>query len=184
MTKQLQLPLSLADAEALRAGDEVELSGWVLTGRDQACARIFKMLQAGEALPVDLKDQVIYLVGPSPAHPGEVIGSAGPTTSGRMNKFLPAMFGAGLRGVIGKGYLSDEAKRAIVQHNSVYFGAIGGTGALLSSSIEEVKVVAFEELLSEAMRLMRLNKFPAVVLNDSQGGDLYAAATGEGAKAP
>jgi fumarate hydratase subunit beta len=176
--RAINLPLTEADVISLRAGDEVELTGWVLTGRDQACARIYKMLQAGERLPVELHDQTIYFVGPSPAHPGEVIGSAGPTTSGRMNKFLPSMFAAGLRGVIGKGYLSDEAKRAIVEHRSVYLGAIGGTGALLSSAIEEVKVVAFEELLSEAMRLMRLKNFPVVVLNDAHGGDLYTSATG------
>src|SRR5688500_2136205 len=173
-TIQMTLPLSIADTQRLRAGDEVELTGWVLTGRDQACARIHQMLQAGEKLPVDIKDQVIYFVGPSPAKPGEVIGSAGPTTSGRMNKFLPAMFAAGLRGVIGKGYLSPEAKEAIVRHKAVYFGAIGGTGALLSGSIDEVKIIAFEELLSEAMRLMHLDRFPVVVLNDAQGGDLYA----------
>lgn len=177
MSRPLQLPLTDADARSLRAGDELELSGTVLTGRDQACARLFTLLQRREPLPVELKDWLIYFVGPSPARPGEVVGSAGPTTSGRMNHFLPAMFEAGLRGVIGKGYLSQETKDALTRHGGVYFGAIGGTGALLAQCIVDVRMVAFEELLSEALRLMQLERFPVVVLNDCHGGDLYADAT-------
>ena len=173
MSRLLRLPLSDDDATSLRAGDEVELTGTVLTGRDQACARLFALLQAGEPLPVELKGQLIYFVGPSPARPDEVIGSAGPTTSGRMDRFLPALLGTGLRGVIGKGYLSQPPKDALVQHRGVYLGAIGGTGALLSRCITQVRVIAFEELLSEAMRQMQLERFPVVVLNDCHGGDLY-----------
>jgi fumarate hydratase subunit beta len=176
VTRQLQLPLTVEQVESLHAGDEVELSGPVLTGRDQACARIFAMLREQQTLPVEPDGQLIYFVGPSPAPPGHVIGSAGPTTSGRMNRFIPALMAAGFRGFIGKGYLSEEAKEAFVRHRGVYFGAIGGTGALLSQSITEVQVVAFEELLSEAMRLMRVERFPAVVINDCHGGDLYADA--------
>jgi len=176
MTYEIELPIAAAQLASLRAGDEVELNGWVLTGRDQACARLFKLIEAGAELPVDIAGQLIYFVGPAPARPGEVIGSAGPTTSGRMNPFLPALLGAGLRGCIGKGYLSDSVKAALVRHGGVYFGAIGGSGALLSACIKEVKVLAFEELLSEAIHAMKFENFPSVVLNDSYGGDLYASA--------
>lgn len=176
MIRSLSLPLSDHDIRSLRAGDEVEISGEVLTGRDQACARIHNLLIEHKLLPIDLQGRVIYFVGPSPTKPGDIIGSAGPTTSGRMNRFLPALIAAGLRGVIGKGFLSDAAKNAFTTHRAVYFGAIGGTGALLSQSITDVRVVAFEELLSEAMRFMRLDRFPAVVLADSHGGDLYQQA--------
>jgi fumarate hydratase subunit beta len=180
---KLALPLSAETAAALRAGDEVELTGAVLTGRDQACARLFRMLEADEPLPVDLAGQLIYFVGPSPARPGTVVGSAGPTTSGRMNTFMPALLAAGLRGFIGKGYLSQTAKDSLVRHGAVYLGAIGGTGALLSLCIEEARVVAFPELLSEAIHVMRFRDFPTVVLNDARGGDLYQLATGAGADA-
>src|SRR4051794_23537564 len=173
VSRHLELPITTQEAEVLRAGDELELSGTVLTGRDQACARLFTMLETGQPLPIDPADQVMYFVGPSPAPPGKVIGSAGPTTSGRMNKFIPALVAAGFVGFIGKGYLSEEAKKSLIRHRAVYLGAIGGTGALLSQHITEVKVVAFEELLSEAMRVMRFDRFPVVVLNDCHGGDLY-----------
>jgi fumarate hydratase subunit beta len=176
VTRLVHLPIATTVIESLRAGDEVELSGVVLTARDQACARLFEMLQRDESLPIDLSGELIYFVGPSPAPQGQVVGSAGPTTSGRMNRFIPALLAAGLRGFIGKGYLSDGAKGALVQHRGIYFGAIGGTGALLSQRITEVKVVAFEDLLSEAIRTMHLERFPVVVLNDCYGGDLYAEA--------
>ncbi len=176
--RQLSLPIDAAAAAGLRAGDEVELTGTVLTGRDQACARLFRMMGAGEPLPVDLAGQLIYFVGPSPARPGAVVGSAGPTTSGRMNPFMPALLARGLRGFIGKGYLSHGVKEALVRHGGVYFGAIGGTGALLALCIEEARVVAFPELLSEAIHVLRFRRFPAVVLNDSVGGDLYDTALG------
>jgi fumarate hydratase subunit beta len=184
MNRQLRLPISAHEIESLHAGDEVEISGVFLTGRDQACARIFAMLQGQQQLPVDLAGKLIYFVGPSPAPPGLAIGSAGPTTSGRMNRFIPALLAAGLRGFIGKGYLSEEAKDAIVRHRGVYFGAIGGAGALLAQSIKEVTVVAFDELLSEAMRIMRVERFPVIVLNDCHGGDLYADATKGASAAP
>jgi fumarate hydratase subunit beta len=184
VTRQVQLPIATTVIESLRAGDEVELSGVVLTGRDQACARLAALLQEKQSLPIDLAGQLIYFVGPSPTPPGHIVGSAGPTTSGRMNRFIPALLAAGCRGFIGKGYLSEEAKRALVQHQGMYFGAIGGAGALLSQSISEIKVVAFEDLLSEAIRTMQLERFPAVVLNDCYAGDMYAdAKKGAAAKA-
>jgi fumarate hydratase subunit beta len=176
MAISVTLPLSEEAALDLRAGDEIELTGTVLTGRDQACARLTKMIENGEPLPVDLSGQLLYFVGPTPAKPGELIGSAGPTTSGRMNPFMPALLAAGLRGFIGKGYLAQPVKDALIAHRGVYFGAIGGSGALLSACIMSVEVVAFPELLSEAMRIMRFERFPVVVLNDAHGGDLYAAA--------
>lgn len=176
MTREIQLPITAEVACELRAGDEVGLTGYVFTGRDQACARMYQMIQRGEKLPIELAGQLIYFVGPSPAHPGEVVGSAGPTTSGRMNKFLPTFLDRGLRGFIGKGYLDQAVKDALVKHGGVYLGAIGGTGALLSLAIEEAKVIALPELLSEAIHQMKFNRFPVVVLNDSRGGDLYAQA--------
>ena len=176
MPREIHLPLEKEAAGTLRAGEEVELSGDVFTGRDQACARIHELLSRGGEPPVDLEGQLLYFVGPSPARNGEVVGSAGPTTSGRMNPFIPALMDHGLRGFIGKGYVSSQVKASLVQHGGVYLGAIGGTGALLSTTIEEVEVVAFGELLSEAVHRMRLKRFPAVVLNDCRGGDLYEAA--------
>lgn len=174
MSRSLSLPLDADVARGLRAGDEVRLSGSVLTGRDQACRRLHEAVAAGGRPPVDLAGQLIYFVGPSPARPGAVIGSAGPTTSGRMNAFMPGLLAAGVRGFLGKGYLSPQVKAALVEHGGVYLGAIGGTGALLSRSITACKVVAYPELLSEAVHRMTFHDFPAIVLNDSVGGDLYA----------
>jgi fumarate hydratase subunit beta len=175
--REIELPLTLKVAKQLRAGDEMELTGYVYSGRDQACARIFQMIQEGVKPPIDLAGELIYFVGPSPARPGQAVGSAGPTTSGRMNKFMPTLLEHGLRGFIGKGYLDQAVKEALTKHVGVYFGAIGGTGALLSLSIEEAKLIAFPELLSEAIHQMKLKNFPVVVLNDSRGGDLYAQAS-------
>ena len=180
--RELTLPLDPATAAGLRSGDEVELTGSVLTGRDQACARLAALISSGAALPVDLAGQLIYFVGPSPARPGAVVGSAGPTTSGRMNPFLPALLSRGLRGFIGKGYLGPAVKETLVRHGGVYFGAIGGTGALLALCIEEARVAAFPELLSEAIHVMRFRRFPAVVLFDSRGGDLYQPVPKPGAE--
>ncbi len=171
--KELILPLDLVTASSLRAGEEVLLSGEVLTGRDQACRRLHEMLAAGSELPVEISGQLIYFVGPSPAKPGEVVGSAGPTTAGRMNAFMPGLLAHGVRGFIGKGFLADSVKTALREKGGVYFGAIGGTGALLSQSITACEVVAFPDLLSEAIHRMRFENFPAIVLNDTVGGDLY-----------
>jgi fumarate hydratase subunit beta len=184
MTRHVELPINGETVESLRAGDEVKLSGVVYTARDQVCARLHAMLGDRVPLPVDPTGQIIYFAGPSPAPPGHVVGSAGPTTSGRMNRFIPRLLAEGFRGFIGKGHLSEAAKEAIVRHRGVYFGAIGGTGALLAQSITEVKVVAFEELLSEAMHMMRVERFPVVVLNDCHGCDLYAEARKGAATTP
>ena len=173
MTKPVELPLTEDAARGLRAGDAVELSGTVLTGRDQACARLAKILQQGDSLPVPIQGELIYFVGPSPARPGEVIGSAGPTTSSRMNPFIPHLLDGGMRGLIGKGFISAEAKAALRRHGGVYFGAIGGTGALLSQCIERAEVAAFPELLSEAVHRLVLRRFPVMVLHDTEGNDLY-----------
>jgi fumarate hydratase subunit beta len=172
----LTLPLSNQAVENLRAGEQVMLSGVVLTGRDQACARLDQLAKAQRPLPVDLTGQLIYFVGPTPARSGHVIGSAGPTTTGRMNSFLPTLLDQGLRGFIGKGYIDDAVKEAVRKHHAVYFGAIGGSGALLSSTITAVQEIAFPELLTESIKRLTLNQFPAVVLYDAHGGDLYAQA--------
>src|SRR5438874_9282293 len=168
--REILLPLAEQLAVELRAGEEVELTGAVLTGRDQSCARLFQMIREQAELPVDLAGQLIYFVGASPAPHGQVIGSAGPTTSGRMNPFLPTFLARGLRGFIGKGYLGEAVKAALLAHHGVYLGAVGGTGALLAGCIESARVVAFPELLSEAIQLLRLRRFPAVVLYDTGGG--------------
>lgn len=173
VVKNLTLPLDSETLLSLRSGEEVSLSGEVLTGRDQACRRLYDLIQEGKALPVTLTDQLIYFVGPSPTKPGEIVGSAGPTTAGRMNAFMPTLLAHGVRGFIGKGYLSAPVKGALREHGGVYFGAIGGTGALLSQSITACEVLAFPELLSEAIHRMRFDHFPAIVLNDAHGGDLY-----------
>lgn len=171
--REITLPLDRETALSLRAGEEVSLFGEVLTGRDQACRRLYEMLQAGTELPVEIAGQLIYFVGPSPAKPGEIVGSAGPTTAGRMNAFMPELLANGVAGFIGKGYLADTVKAALQEHAGVYFGAIGGTGALLSQCISACEVIAFPELLSEAIHRMTFRDFPAIVLNDTQGGDLY-----------
>ena len=129
MTRHLDLPVTVERGELLHAGDEVEISGWIVTARDVACARLCEILSDKRPLPVEPAGKLIYFVGPTPAPPGQPIGSAGPTTSGRMNRFIPDLLAAGFRGFIGKGHLSDEAKQAIVRHRGVYFGAIGGAGA-------------------------------------------------------
>lgn len=175
MIRQIQLPLAPELIHELRSGDELELFGTVLTGRDQACARLFHLIGNGQPLPVSLESQLLYFVGPSPAPPGHVIGSAGPTTTGRMNRFIPSLLQCGLKGVIGKGYLATDVKHSLRHYQAVYLGAIGGIGAMLSQSIEQVEIVAFEELLSEAMRRLTLQGFPVVVLNDTHGGDLYSS---------
>lgn len=173
MTRSISLPLTVKVAQELSVGDEVLLSGEVLTGRDQACRRLFELLEKGKPLPVSLAGQLIYFVGPTPAAPGRVVGSAGPTTASRMNPFLPKLLNSGISGFIGKGYIGDTVKSALVSNSGLYFGAIGGTGALLSQCIVACEVVAFHELLSEAIHRMKFRDFPVVVLYDTKGQDLY-----------
>ena len=173
--KILTAPFSIGEAGELRAGDLVELSGVIWTGRDAAHKRLIALLDAGKTLPVDLKDQVIYFTGPCPAPPGHVIGSAGPTTSGRMDAYSPRLIReCGLRGMIGKGVRSPEVAAAMRECTAIYFAATGGACALISQCVKKCDVVAFPELGPEAVYRLEVEKFPLVVAMDSAGGSLYA----------
>jgi len=171
--KEVRPPLSDADVESLKAGDRVRISGVVYTARDAAHARLLPLIEKGERLPIDVKGQIIYYTGPSPARPGTVIGSVGPTTASRMDKFTPALLALGLKGTIGKGYRGQAVKDALRQHKGVYFGSIGGAGAVLSEFVKKSEVVAYEDLGTEAIRRLEVEGFPAIVLYDCHGGDLY-----------
>lgn len=169
----LKTPLTDADIEKLRSGDVVLLSGTIYTGRDAAHKRLADALDKGDPLPLDLKGSLIYYVGPSPAPPGRPIGSAGPTTSYRMDTFAPRLHSLGLKGTIGKGRRSQEVKEAMVKYKAAYFGATGGAGALLSQRIKAAKVIAYEDLGPEAIRELTVEDFPLLVINDCYGGELY-----------
>ncbi len=171
--KEIRTPLSDADAESLRAGDRVRITGVIYTARDAAHGRLFPLIEKGEALPIDVRGAIIYYTGPSPARPGDVVGSIGPTTASRMDKFTPALLKLGLKGTIGKGYRGQPVKDALRQYKGVYMGAIGGAGAVLSRHIKKLEVVAYEDLGTEAIRRLEVDGFPAIVLNDCHGGDLY-----------
>jgi fumarate hydratase subunit beta len=170
---RLHLPLSEDDVAALRAGDRVLLCGALLAARDAAHQRFAEALGRGQPLPVDLAGQVLYYVGPTPARPGEVIGSAGPTTASRMDPFTPALLALGLKGTIGKGGRSPEVVEAMRRHRAVYFGAVGGAGALLSRCIRAAEVLAYEDLGPEAVRRLVVEDFPVIVVNDIEGRDLF-----------
>ncbi len=170
---RLSAPLTDADVERLRAGDRVLISGTVYTARDAAHARLVELLKRGEPLPFDLEGQIIYFVGPTPAPPGRPIGSAGPTTAYRMDPYSPILIEHGLKAMIGKGKRSPEVREALRRHKAVYLGAVGGAGALLSQRIVSAEVVAYEDLGPEAVRRLVVKDFPAVVVNDAHGGDLY-----------
>jgi fumarate hydratase subunit beta len=172
---KIQLPLKDADLERLRAGDHVLLSGVIYTARDAAHRRMVAALEKGEPLPFDVRGQVIYYVGPTPARPGRVIGSAGPTTSMRLDPYTPALLKAGLKGIIGKGARGPAVREALKKHKAVYFLAVGGTGALLSQRIKKVDIIAYEDLGTEAVRRMEVEDFPAIVVNDTCGNDLLEA---------
>ena len=171
--KAITTPLTDADVESLKAGDRVRISGVIYTGRDAAHARLFPLLEKGEALPIDVKGAIIYYTGPTPPREGDAIGAAGPTTASRMDKFTPALLAAGLKATIGKGYRGQPVKDALRQHKAVYFGSIGGAGAVLSQFIKKAEIVAYEDLGTEAIRRLELDGFPAIVLYDAHGGDLY-----------
>ncbi len=171
--KYLTMPLTDEDVESLRAGERVRISGVIYTARDAAHGRLFPLLEKGEKLPFDVKGQIIYYTGPSPARPGDVVGAIGPTTASRMDKFTPKLLEAGLKGTIGKGYRGDAVKAALQQYRAVYFGTVGGAGALLSTYIKKLEIVAYEDLGTEAIRRLEVDKFPTIVLNDAHGGDLY-----------
>lgn len=170
---RLTTPLSRWDVESLHAGDRVILSGAVYTARDAAHARLVALLKAGKPLPFPTEGQVLYYVGPTPARPGAPIGSAGPTTSGRMDPYTPALLAAGVKGMIGKGSRSAEVREAMVKHKAVYFAATGGAGALLAQRVRSAGIVAWEDLGAEAVRRVVVEDFPLVVINDVFGNDLY-----------
>lgn len=173
--KQISLPLDEATAVALKAGQMVRLHGRLLTARDAAHKRLVTALQNDEPLPISLAGQVIYYVGPAPAPPGQVIGPAGPTTSGRMDPYTLPLLQAGVRGFIGKGYRAAEIKQALLQYRAVYMAAVGGAAALLARYITHSRVIAYDDLGTEAMRELVVADFPVIVVNDCAGGDAYAA---------
>lgn len=179
MDKYINVPLSDADAVKLRAGDYVYLTGIIYTARDAAHKRMYEALQRGDALPIELRNSVIYYMGPSPAREGRPIGSAGPTTAGRMDRYTPLLLDLGLKGMIGKGKRTPEVKEAIVRNGAVYFAAVGGAGALLSRAVTKSEVVAYDDLGTEAIRRLEIKDFPAIVVIDSQGNDLYETAIEE-----
>lgn len=172
-SKRILAPLSQEAVEGLRAGDECLISGELLVARDQAHKLLCEILQKGRRPPVNLAGAVIFYAGPTPARPGRVSGSVGPTTSGRMDKFTPALLGAGVKGMIGKGQRSDEVKKALIAHRAVYFAAIGGAAALLAGCIVSSTVVYGEKLGAEAVRLFVVRDMPVIVVNDIYGGDAY-----------
>ena len=176
MDRYLTTPLTKEDADSLQAGDMVFLTGTIYTARDMAHKRMQETLQKGEALPIELQDAIIYYMGPSPAREGRPIGSAGPTTASRMDKYAPKLLDLGLRGMIGKGKRSKEVLDAIVRDKAVYFAAVGGAGALLSKAIQSSEVVAYDDLGTEAIRKLQVKDFPVIVVCDTEGNNLYETA--------
>jgi len=169
----IDAPLCKEQVEKLKAGDIVNISGVIYTARDAAHKRMIGMIEEGKSLPFDIKNQIIYYVGPCPAKPGEVIGSAGPTTSGRVDAYTPKLIELGLSGMIGKGLRDDSVIEAMKKYKSVYFGAIGGAGALIAKTIIAEEIIAFAELGTEALRKLTVKEFPATVIIDSFGNNLY-----------
>lgn len=176
MDRYIKVPLTKEDAVSLKAGDYVYLTGTIYTARDAAHKRMYETLAQNGVLPMDMKDIVIYYMGPSPAREGRPIGSAGPTTASRMDKYAPTLLELGQRGMIGKGKRSQTVKDAIVRNQAVYFAAVGGAGALLSRSIVSSEVIAYDDLGTEAIRKLEVKDFPVIVVIDSQGNDLYESA--------
>lgn len=176
MKKQIQVPLTQEAINSLHAGDYVYLSGVLFTARDAAHKRMYESLQKGEKLPIDLKGNVLYYLGPSPARDGQVIGSAGPTTSSRMDKYTPDMLDLGLKGMIGKGKRSPQVIDAIKRNQAVYFAAVGGAGALLSKCIKKADVIAYADLGTEAIRRLEIENLPVIVVVDQAGNNLYETA--------
>jgi len=173
MVKKITLPLTDEVLKDLKTGDNLLLTGVIYVARDAAHKRMVEALDQGKPLPVDVKGATIYYMGPTPARPGRVIGSAGPTTSGRMDAYAPRLMAEGLKGMIGKGLRSQAVKDAMVKHKAVYLGGIGGAGALMSKSIKKAEVIAYEDLGAEALRRLEVEDFPVTVVNDIYGGDLY-----------
>ena len=170
---KLSTPLTREKVRQLKAGDSCLISGVIYTARDAAHKRLCELVAAGKELPFEIADSIIYFVGPTPAKPGQAIGSAGPTTSYRMDAYSPTMIEKGLTGMIGKGKRGPEVVDAMKEHGAVYFGAIGGCGALLSKCIKKAEIVAYEDLGAEAIRRLEVEDFPAIVIIDSEGNNLY-----------
>ena len=173
MAMKITSPLSREAARSLKAGDSCLISGVIYTARDAAHKRLCELVDAGKEMPLDVTDNIIYFVGPTPAKPGQAIGSAGPTTSYRMDAYSPIMIEQGQTGMIGKGKRSPEVIAAMKEHGAVYFGAIGGCGALLSKCIKKAEVIAYDDLGAEAIRRLEVENFPVVVIIDSEGNNLY-----------
>jgi fumarate hydratase subunit beta len=173
MLKKVQLPLTDESIKDLHAGDNVLLNGVIYVARDAAHKRLVEALDKGQPLPFDIQGQTIYYMGPSPAKPGQVIGAAGPTTSGRMDSYSPRLMREGLKGMIGKGNRTKPVKEAMMKYKAVYFAAIGGAGALIAKGIKKSDVIAYEELGAEAIRRLEVENFPVTVINDIYGKDLY-----------
>jgi fumarate hydratase subunit beta len=169
----LKTPLSSGDIEPLQSGERITITGILYTARDAAHRRLLELIEANKELPIPIEGQVIYYVGPSPAPPGRVIGAAGPTTSYRMDPFTPKLLELGLKGMIGKGRRSQEVKEAMIKHKAIYMAAIGGAGALMARAVKEARVLAYEDLGPEAIRELKVEKLPAIVVNDTRGNDLY-----------
>ena len=173
MTKHITLPITDEAIRGLKAGDSVLLTGTILTGRDAAHKRLFELIEAGKELPVDLKGELIYYVGPAPAKPGCAVGPAGPTSSYRMDKYTPALLDLGLKGMIGKGARSREVIDAMVRNGCVYFAAIGGAAALIAKSIKKEELLCYEDLGTEAVRRYTVENFPCIVAIDCEGNNVY-----------
>ena len=179
MEKHVKVPLSKEDAMSLRAGDYVYLTGIIYTARDAAHKRMQETLERGEALPIELEGNVIYYMGPSPAREGRPIGSAGPTTASRMDKYTPQLLDLGMGAMIGKGKRTQDVIDAVIRNGAVYFAAVGGAGALLSKCITKSEVVAYDDLGTEAIRKLQVENFPVIVVIDSEGNNLYESAIKE-----
>lgn len=179
MKKIIHAPIKKEELLQLKSGDSVYITGTIYTARDAAHKRMYEALQAGEDLPINVTDNLIYYMGPSPAREDRPIGSAGPTTASRMDKYTPALLNLGLGGMIAKGKRSKEVADSIVQNKSIYFAAIGGAGALLSKSIKSSEIIAYEDLGTEAIRKLEVENFPVIVVIDSQGRNLYETAIKE-----
>ena len=173
MAKRITLPITDEDIKNLKAGDSVLLSGTILTGRDAAHKRLYELIQNGNPLPVDIKGEIIYYVGPAPAKPGYAVGPAGPTSSYRMDKYTPTLLELGLKGMIGKGARNKEVVESIVKNKCVYFAAIGGAAALIAKSIKSEEMLCYEDLGTEAIRRYTVEDFPCIVAIDSDGNNVY-----------
>ena len=176
MDKHIEAPMTKETAASLHAGDYVYISGTIYVARDAAHKRMMEVLDRGEELPIDIKDSTIYYMGPSPAREGQVIGSAGPTTASRMDKYAPRLLDLGSKAMIGKGKRSSQVIDAIIRNKAVYFAAIGGAGALISKCIKKSEIICYDDLGAEAIRKLEVENFPVIVVIDSEGNNLYETA--------